>query len=982
MRRNRSRLGDWMVPGALALTASLLLALPSNAFQPVHQNDQYEIRLPEFDLHYFETHRTTSGSERVAHEVSERYNGTWRVFDWNTQTDSPTNVYGSGIDYATRFATPEDAIPAARQVMEENATLLGVRNADLEVWRVPTGAGKLVVHFQQMYDGLEVWGGKSHVTFTESGRLIEFGSEFYRDIEVDATPTLSAMAAEEIARQGVPFDAMTDRLDGETTLLVLPVPTSPVRVEHHLVWRVRVRTENPVGIWVTHVDAHDGSIVWRYNDIHFLAFSGDATEGIQPATYCNGEETETSAHRNITVSGVGSTTSNVDGDWTVAYAGTDSRTVTAAMLGPYVNVQNFQGAEASFSGTATPGTPFTVAFTDANARQDERDVFDSVNDVHDFMNQVDPGYSYFNFQILANVNRPNTCNAYWDGTINFYPQGGGCANTGEIQGVVHHEFGHGIQNSLIGGQGSQGLGEGNSDVMANILTQESIIGRGFNLNCVSGIRNSKNGLKYPDAVVGQPIHSAGQVIAGFHWDIMEVYQVIYGVEAGTFESASLWHFARKLGAPTTQPSQVLWAFIADDDDGDLDNGTPNYDVICQAAVNHGFTCPAVTVGVFIDHVALDPTETEGPRDVVAEIFSTEGALNASELKVTYSINGSPEVAGTMTATGNPNEYSFTIPSLSQPSIVEYYISAADVVGNTKSSPGLAPLLKHAFDVALVWDPQESANGWTVNPGGTDNASTGVWVRVDPNGTAAQPEDDHTVNGTLCWVTGQGPVGGGLGDADVDGGTTTLQTAGYDLSGYTEALIRYWRVYSNDTGSTPGTDTWITQVRNDGGSWVDVENTQISSGGWGLIEVDVAALFGEDLGTVQLRFIASDLGSGSLVEAAIDDFEVLAGEPATTDVEDLTQGPARFALSAPQPNPMRSSTQIAYRVPTDSRVRISVFDVSGRVVRTLVDDVASAGAHVVEWNGRDNGGRPVSSGVYYYKMSSESFSATQRVILTQ
>ena len=55
-----------------------------------------------------------------------------------------------------------------------------------------------------------------------------------------------------------------------------------------------------------------------------------------------------------------------------------------------------------------------------------------------------------------------------------------------MQQVVEHEFGHGIQDAIMGGwQGNEGLGEGNSDVVGILLTQESIIGRGFYLgNCV------------------------------------------------------------------------------------------------------------------------------------------------------------------------------------------------------------------------------------------------------------------------------------------------------------------------------------------------------------------------------------------------------------------------------------------------------------------------------------------------------------------
>ncbi len=157
----------------------------------------------------------------------------------------------------------------------------------------------------------------------------------------------------------------------------------------------------------------------------------------------------------------------------------------------------------------------------------------------------------------------------------------------------------------------------------------------------------------------------------------------------------------------------------------------------------------------------------------------------------------------------------------------------------------------------------------------DTATTGVWIRVDPVGTDAQPEDDHTsAPGTMCYVTGQGAVGGGLGANDVDGGKTTLFSPALDLAGAGEPWIGYWRWYSNDTGSEPNTDTLMIDISNDGGgSWSNVETVGPtgpgSSGGWFFHSFRVSDVV-SPTASVVLRFVASDLGGGSLVEAAVDD----------------------------------------------------------------------------------------------------------------
>ncbi|MCP3936933.1 MAG: M4 family metallopeptidase, partial [Actinomycetia bacterium] len=196
---------------------------------------------------------------------------------------------------------------------------------------------------------------------------------------------------------------------------------------------------------MTHVDAHNGEILWRYNDIHF-AFEGDSEIDTQVYGLCDGVSTTTIPYLELDVSGAGSTTTDENGDWYIAGGG-GTATVSALLQGPYIDVFNYRGTDASFSGSATSGVPFTVDFEEGNSRQDERTTFDAINDVHDFFDLFDDTFGYSNVGINAYVNRTDGyCpgNAWWDGTINFCDAGGSNNNTGELQQVVHHEFGHGV----------------------------------------------------------------------------------------------------------------------------------------------------------------------------------------------------------------------------------------------------------------------------------------------------------------------------------------------------------------------------------------------------------------------------------------------------------------------------------------------------------------------------------------------------------
>ena len=163
-------------------------------------------------------------------------------------------------------------------------------------------------------------------------------------------------------------------------------------------------------------------------------------------------------------------------------------------------------------------------------------------------------------------------------------------------------------------------------------------------------------------------------------------------------------------------------------------------------------------------------------------------------------------------------------------------------------------------------------GWSVSL--PNDATTGNWVRVNPIGTAAQPEDDQSPNGTMCWVTGQGSPGGALGENDVDGGSTTLLSPVFDLSAMIRPRVTYWRWFSTPVDDD---DVLRVEISPDGGaSWVPAETVGPegpgTTGGW-INQQLFFEDFVQDTQDLRLRFIASDLGQGSIVEAGVDDVRV-------------------------------------------------------------------------------------------------------------
>lgn len=112
--------------------------------------------------------------------------------------------------------------------------------------------------------------------------------------------------------------------------------------------------------------------------------------------------------------------------------------------------------------------------------------YHSVSDIHDYFKTKATGTSVettMDFQMTTNIDVAGTCIAYYDGSLNFFDLGGGCNPTSEINDVVYHKYGHGINYdvySAYGGSFTNGsLGEGYADTWANGLTEDPVLGIGF-----------------------------------------------------------------------------------------------------------------------------------------------------------------------------------------------------------------------------------------------------------------------------------------------------------------------------------------------------------------------------------------------------------------------------------------------------------------------------------------------------------------------
>lgn len=91
-------------------------------------------------------------------------------------------------------------------------------------------------------------------------------------------------------------------------------------------------------------------------------------------------------------------------------------------------------------------------------------------------------------------------------------------------------------------------------------------------------------------------------------------------------------------------------------------------------------------------------------------------------------------------------------------------------------------------------------------------------------------------------------------------------------------------------------------------------------------------------------------------------------------------PTQFELLDNYPNPFNPTTTIGYNLPANAHVKVEVINLLGQTINTLVDQALEAGHHEVVWDGTNSNGKSVASGIYFYRIQAESFTATKKMML--
>ncbi|MEC8422740.1 MAG: M36 family metallopeptidase, partial [Myxococcota bacterium] len=576
----------------------------------------------------------------------------WQVV-FDEKTGTPHRAWGPGIPLGA-LADGDQAAAAVRRLLAQHPGLAGVPARNLRLGHSAFDAKKSrwFIRLDQVVPGdnqlhgdpdgtLEhfgshgapvVWRGAVEA-WIQDDRLTMLSADTYPGASrVGTSPTLTAAQAIQVAIDHGPASEQAHDVDG-AVLVVLPREVDG-SLTHDLTWMVRSRTGDVAngqlpGHWVSFVEAHDGSLLNVHNQVRYLS---GVVSGRHDTRTVDGEFS-ISPIRNATVVGDNGDEATTDADGAFTIEGASAATI--GFDGEYFRVVNDAGDEATVEWA---GGEFTWGEEDTSIAEIDSYVFLNMTQAWAAQYAFDVPLS--TFKIRSTVNIQDSCNAFYDGNVNFFQRGDGCNNTGRILDVNAHEWGHGLHYSAANSYYLDGaVGEGAGDTLAVLITGDPVMAPYF-MESGRGIREVDSNRRYPDDVVGQ-VHTDGLIYGGAMWDTWAELEDELGPEAGYDVVARLFVETLQFNPELAETYDATVA--ADDDNGDLSDGTPHQCAILDGFAPHGLGPGGAATIIDLAHPVLEnqpgsqadyPVEAdlinlapgcvELGLDTAAVVYSTDG----------------------------------------------------------------------------------------------------------------------------------------------------------------------------------------------------------------------------------------------------------------------------------------------------------------------------------------------------------------------
>ncbi len=277
-------------------------------------------------------------------------------------------------------------------------------------------------------------------------------------------------------------------------------------------------------------------------------------------------------------------------------------------------------------------------------------------------------------------------------------------------------------------------------------------------------------------------------------------------------------------------------------------------------------------------------------------------------------------------------------------------------------------LVHKTRPAVFWDDFEQDRGWTMEGDGAEPFQRAVPMAAGLGAQRTQPGEDRSPAGENAMVTG--PEGGRAELFDVDG-TVDVLSPMIPVADHADLRVVFHRFFGRVALPGRFTEIFFADVSWDGGRWNTIDGLNEDASYWARVEVDLPVP--QDAQEMQLRFRATGTDPTKIVNATVDDVGVFVLDGTEVEPQPLLR------VMTVTPNPFAGMTEVLFSLGADTRVRVRAFDVAGRQVRTLVDDVRVRGFHAVAWDGRDDRGVLAGRGVYFLEVEAGGMREVRRVV---
>jgi hypothetical protein len=844
--------------------------------------------------------------------------GQWLV-QWNAATDTPRAVYGSGAALAGwRGNDLAEARRHALAALQRHGDLLGLGDSTFTETIGARMGRTWSFTFAQSFRGLPVLGGRADVRIHMVGRLAYLGSTAVPvPADFDVAPKLDEANAVRLAWLGARAEPNGVPQPGS--------PAAPRLVIHAdvdgsaaavptLAWEVPIRAVDAAGngpLGRGYVDARTGAWLGWIDDKHACgatcatggagATNGDhrpAAAPLPPATYTVTGFTHTGFSPvstpvnvplpgvEITVPGVGTVVTDQNGQFTADL--TTPTSVTVRLDG--IHSRLISGANAlDRTQVLQPGVPAVIQLGSAASSEQQlahTTTYWWIHRVNEFARSILGALPELAFadQVQAQVNINAACNAYYVGnSVNFYASGGGCNNTSGAS-VIAHEWGHGLDDRFGGISQVNGLSEGWGDICSMYLLDDPTIGHDF-FQGGGGIRTGTNNRQYPGG--GGP-HAQGESWMGFAWKFRQNLRAALGTAAAIQVSNDVV-LGSIVANAVDQQNAVLQAFLADDDDGNLANGTPHHAWLAAACTTHNLPFPAIQAGLLL-HTPLAQTGQQAtPRRVEVAAIPSFGAFT----NVRLHWNDGQLRQRDMIPSGTADGWHAMLPGMMAPQTVRYWIEAVHQNGAVLRLPTSGDYGYVTLADAQVWFDGFETGG----PGWTHGATTGTddWEIGAPAGRSGAGWRDPAAaaSGSQCAGTDLGGAGDG---AYARGRDRWLRTPPIDCTGRSNLWLRCKRWISVESQlqdrmevRANGIPVWLNaQVPTFDTAWVTLQaqlamasnhpalvlefrlqsNATFEFGGWNLDDVEVYTTVASVPLPAELRLLPEQARQGAPLQLTV------------------------------------------------------------------------------------------------------------------